>query len=480
MGRLRAMKKKSGIRSRWLTHNVILLVILVLGCAACGIAAISSYYYSCMRSGLEAQLKTTADFFETYISSSQEEFYSGVYSFTQDFEGKNNLELEFLSSSGEIISSSFGLASGSQPKTADVTGALERLEITTFQGKDPETGERILAVSTPILLADGRAAGALRLVTSLRLANRQIMLWAGGMGLIALVIILLVGATGMFFIHSSVTPVVEITDTAKRIASGGYGTQIQKKFAENNDEIGELARAINNLSLQISQTEKMQSEFLSSVSHELRTPLTAISGWGETLMTSDQMDPVETRRGIVTMLKETKRLTSLVEELLEFSRIQDGRFKLNVEQCDLRGVFEDTIFMYGSRLKQEGIDLQYEAADEDVPEISCDPERMKQVFLNILDNAAKYGGEGGRILCDIQVEDDYLAVHIRDFGPGIPEEELPLVKKKFYKGSSKARGSGIGLAVCEEIVTMHGGKLTIANAADEHGGCAVTIELPLK
>lgn len=103
------MKKKSGIRSRWLTHNVILLVILVLGCAACGIAAISSYYYSCMRSGLEAQLKTTADFFETYICSSQEEFYSGVYSFTQDFEGKNNLELEFLSSSGEIISSSFAL-----------------------------------------------------------------------------------------------------------------------------------------------------------------------------------------------------------------------------------------------------------------------------------------------------------------------------------------------------------------------------------
>lgn len=135
----------------------------------------------------------------------------------------------------------------------------------------------------------------------------------------------------MYFIHSIVTPVVEITDTAKRIAAGGYGVQIQKKFAEGNDEIGELTRAINNVSLQISQTEKMQSEFLSSVSHELRTPLTAISGWGETLLTSDTMDPVETRRGIVTMLKETKRLTSLVEELLEFSRIQDGRFKLNVE-----------------------------------------------------------------------------------------------------------------------------------------------------
>ena len=474
------MKKISGIRSRWLTHNVSLMVLLVLASAVAGIVALSSYYYSCMRNGLEAQLKTTADFFETYISTSQEEFYGSVYSFTQNYEGKNDLELEFLSSSGEIICSSFGLASGSQPETADVTGALDQQKLTSFQGKDPQTGERILAVSIPVMAADGQVAGALRLVTSLRLANRQILLWAGAIGLIALFVMALVWGTGMYFIHSIATPVMEITETAKRIASGGYGTQIQAKFAENNDEIGELARTINNLSLQISQTEKMQSEFLSSVSHELRTPLTAISGWGETLMTSDEMDPVETRRGIVTMLKETKRLTSLVEELLEFSRIQDGRFKLNVETSDLRGVFEDTIFMYGSRLRQEGIDLQYEASDEDIPEISCDPERMKQVFLNILDNAAKYGGDGGKIHCDIHVEGQQLAVRIRDYGPGIPEEELPLVKKKFYKGSSKARGSGIGLAVCEEIVSMHGGKLVIANADDGEGGCEVTIYLPLQ
>ncbi len=474
------MKKMSGIRSRWLTHNVSLMVLLVLACAVAGIVALSSYYYSCMRNGLEAQLKTTADFFETYISTSQEEFYGSVYSFTQNYEGKNDLELEFLSSSGEIISSSFGLASGSQPETADVTGALDQQKLTSFQGKDPQTGERILAVSIPVMAADGQVAGALRLVTSLRLANRQILMWAGIIGLIALFVMILIWGTGMYFIHSIATPVMEITETAKRIASGGYGTQIQAKFAENNDEIGELARTINNLSLQISQTEKMQSEFLSSVSHELRTPLTAISGWGETLMTSDEMDPVETRRGIVTMLKETKRLTSLVEELLEFSRVQDGRFKLNVEISDLRGVFEDTIFMYGNRLRQEGIDLQYEASDEDIPEISCDPERMKQVFLNILDNAAKYGGDGGKIHCDIRVEGQQLAVRIRDYGPGIPEEELPLVKKKFYKGSSKARGSGIGLAVCEEIVSMHGGKLVIANADDGEGGCEVTIYLPLQ
>lgn len=101
---------------------------------------------------------------------------------------------------------------------------------------------------------------------------------------------------------------------------------------------------------------------------------------------------------------------------------------------------------------------------------------MRQVFLNILDNAAKHGGEGKKITASIHHESGQVVVRIRDFGPGIPEDELPHVKMKFYKGSSKARGNGIGLAVCEEIVTMHGGSLTLENAPG--GGTLVTISLP--
>jgi signal transduction histidine kinase len=473
------MKNKNGIRHRWLVNNVRIMVLVVLAVVMVATLASSSYYYSCMQSGLKAKLQATADFFETYVSSSAEEFYNGIYGFTRSQEEKDTLEMEFLSTQGEILSSSFGLTAGTRPQTDDVQEALTQLDISVFTGKDPGTGERIMAVSGPVYYTSGEVAGVLRYVTSLREADRRILWQVGTVVVLAMVVMLLIWATGLYFIHSIVNPVTEITDTAKRIAAGGYGTQIQKRFAEGEDEIGELTRAINNLSLQISQTEKMQSEFLSSVSHELRTPLTAISGWGETLLTSEAMDPAETRRGIVTMVKETRRLTSLVEELLEFSRIQDGRFKLNVEECDLRGVFEDTIFMYGSRLRQEGMALEYQDSDEDIPEISCDPERMKQVFLNILDNAAKYGGAGGRIVCAITGGDQEVVVTIRDFGPGIPQEELPLVKKKFYKGSSKARGSGIGLAVCEEIVTMHGGVLDIANAQDGQGGCEVTIHLPM-
>ena len=149
---------------------------------------------------------------------------------------------------------------------------------------------------------------------------------------------------------------------------------------------------------------------------------------------------------------------------------------LHVEDTDIRAEFEDTVYMYGSRLSQDGIDLEYLDNDEDIPEITCDAKRMRQVFLNILDNAAKHGGDGKRIQASMHYADDAVFVYIRDFGPGIPEDEIPLVTKKFYKGSSKARGSGIGLAVCDEIVAMHGGTLTLENAPG--GGTLVTVMLP--
>jgi len=132
--------------------------------------------------------------------------------------------------------------------------------------------------------------------------------------------------------------------------------------------------------------------------------------------------------------------------------------------------------MYSTRLAQDGITLELLDNDEEIPVIPCDPQRMRQVFLNILDNAAKHGGEGKRIETEMRFEDDQVVVRIRDFGPGIPEDELPLVKKKFYKGSSSVRGTGIGLAVCDEIVEMHGGTLTLENAPG--GGTLVTVRLP--
>lgn len=466
-------KKRTGIERRWIRNNLSLILALVVFCVATFSVSFSVYYYSNLRVGLEEKAKTTTDFFSHYISQSYNEYYQSCIRFAQTFDEKNHLELQFISVNGKIVASSYGQWAGKSPQTPDVAEAIATQDLAPYQGRNPETGERILAVSSPMIYSNGEVIGVLRYVTSLRNVDKQIFMAIGVAVLLGVFFIAFMLYSSRFFIRSILEPVSEITATAKRIAAGSYGVRIQKQF---DDEIGQLADTINDMSDKISQAEKMQTEFISSVSHELRTPLTAITGWGETLLSSDAMDPAETRRGMAIILRETRRLTGMVEELLEFTRMQDGRFTLNVEQADIRSEFEDTVFMYGSRLKQEGITLEYLENEDEIPEIPCDVARMRQVFLNILDNAAKHGGEGKRIDASINREGNQVVVRIRDYGPGIPEEELPHVKLKFYKGSSKARGSGIGLAVCEEIVTMHGGTLTLENAAG--GGTLVTIALP--
>jgi len=265
----------------------------------------------------------------------------------------------------------------------------------------------------------------------------------------------------------------DIMDFSKKIADGSYGIKLEKM---REDELGNLVESLNRMSEEIARSEKLQTEFISSVSHELRTPLTAITGWAETLTYDDTIGG-DSRRGIEIILKEANRLTKMVSELLEFTRIQGGRFNLNIEKIDIASELEDAMFTYGELLKRDHIDLEYTPTDDDIPIMDADGERLKQVFLNLIDNAAKHGREGGRIAVGMAFEEENVVITVRDFGRGIPEAELPHVKEKFYKGSSRERGSGIGLAVCDEIVTRHGGTMNIENASD--GGVLASIVLPI-
>jgi signal transduction histidine kinase len=292
---------------------------------------------------------------------------------------------------------------------------------------------------------------------------------------ICLAIFAMVYFSNLYFIRSIVEPLAGITETARLIADGSYGVQIEKKF---DDEIGELTDTINDMSLKIKRSEKIQSEFISSVSHELRTPLTAITGWAETIQSGELQNPEDVRKGMDVIVTEARRLTNMVEELLEFSRIEDGRFTLSVEPLDLKAELEDAVYTYRELFRKEGIELHYQDCKEEMLPIVGDPERLRQVFCNLLDNAAKHGGAGKQIDVSIQQVGQEAVIRIRDYGPGVPKEELPFIKNKFYKGSSKARGSGIGLAVCEEIIGRHDGRLTIGNA--EGGGCVVTIWLQIE
>jgi len=325
-----------------------------------------------------------------------------------------------------------------------------------------------------MIYADGEVIGVMRFVTSLRHVDRQVslnILVVIGVGFIVLGMVYLLN---LIFIRYVITPVSEITKMSKRIAEGSYGIQINNEY---RDEIGDMVGSINEMSLKIAQTEKIQSEFISSISHELRTPLTAITGWGETLSYSEDLDD-SSKRGVAIILKEARRLTKMVEELLEFTMIEDGRFTLNIADMDIASELEDAIFTFRELLHQDELEFDYHHDLDDVVLIPGDSNRLKQVFLNIFDNALKYGREGKRIEVYIGNFDDVIAITIRDFGPGVDSDELDHLKMKFYKGSnSKERGSGIGLAVCEEIIKYHGGSLELSNAID--GGFVVTIILPI-
>ena len=310
-----------------------------------------------------------------------------------------------------------------------------------------------MAVTAPVLV-DGRAVSAVRYVTSLRLVDRQMAFVVALASFVGMVILAIVYFPNLYFVRSIVDPVAGITEIAKRIAGGSYGVQIEK---HNDDEIGDLTDAINDMSTRIDQAEKMKNEFISSVSHELRTPLTAINGWAETIQQGEVRDAEDVKKGMNIIVSEARRLTNMVEELLEFSRIQDGRFTLSIEPVDLKAEFEDAVYTYKEFFRKDGIELIYEDNGEDFPPVEADPERLRQVFCNLMDNAAKHGGSGKRIDAAIRQEEDTAVITIRDYGPGVPVDELPHLKTKFYKGSSKARGSGIGLAVCDEIVGRHGG-----------------------
>ena len=249
------------------------------------------------------------------------------------------------------------------------------------------------------------------------------------------------------------------------------------KQADKNDEIGELGRTINAMAEELSQNERLKNEFISSISHELRTPLTAIRGWTETMLAGSENMDSTTHRGVEIIYSETERLSKMVEELLDMSRLQNGSLKLSVEQCDLLAEFEETVFMMSERAKSEEILIEYIPEEDSIPAL-VDKDRVKQVFFNVIDNAIKHSYKGGRIEIAARIKEQRALFIVQDHGEGISAEDLPHIKDMFYKGKSQKRGSGIGLGVSDEIMRLHGGTLDIESTLKV--GTVVTIAFPVK
>jgi signal transduction histidine kinase len=227
---------------------------------------------------------------------------------------------------------------------------------------------------------------------------------------------------------------------------------------------------------ELGRSDEIKNEFISSVSHELRTPLTAIKGWAETLNNTGDYSTIQ--KGTDVILSETDRLYAMVENLLDFSRLQQADMKMTKEKLDLVAEISDAAIMFAPRCRQNGISLEWEETEDIIP-VYGDKDRLKQVMVNLLDNSIKYTPAGGKIEISVlyNKKAGTVAVSVLDNGKGIHADDLDKVTQKFYKGKASKRGSGIGLALVKEIINAHGGSFTVDSEYGKY--TKMTFELPV-
>ena len=467
-GKISNMK---GIARRWLLNSAGVIILLLIALIAILSLVIRGSIYSGIQASLDGRSGELTNVFADYGRRSPAEFNAVARAYVENFPEKESMELMVFSSSGRILITSIGFAPDETQPMPDYQAALADPEgYGTWTGS-LTSGEKVMAVTRVIQNDAGSVVGGVRYVVSLEEADKQIGMVVGILILAGVVILLFISTSSYYFMKSILTPIKEIGATARRIAQGDFKARIEKS---NDDEIGQLCDTINDMAVELGAAEKMKNDFISSVSHELRTPLTAIKGWAET-MQGGGMDDETFDKGMSVIIRESERLSGIVEELLDFSRMQSGRMTLTMDKIDILAELGEAVYMFSERAKSEHKYLLYEEPRMLSPVLG-DINRLRQVFVNILDNALKYTGEGGTISVVASEENGYIRVAISDNGCGIPPEHLPNVKKKFYKANQTVQGSGIGLALADEIMRLHSGSLEIES--HENVGTVVTIRIP--
>ena len=465
---------RSGITRRWLCGSLLMTVLLVLLVEGMFLYSCTRSYYNSVQqtmyrrfSSISGQLKMYTGDTAQKASASRSE---ALRRMVEQFSDKDKYEFMLLDSYGSVIASSSGTDAEGILTSADFEQAQETGDGTGVAIYRTDSNEMVMAVCCLVPYAAEDVA-AMRLVTSLTLVQNQLK----NVFLISIVVVITIlgftVASGLYFVRSIVVPLGQVERTAASIARGELDVRLPVT-GDARDEVDRLRGTINRMAEGLEETEKMKNEFISSVSHELRTPLTSIRGWVETLRTLDDPEDENYRKG----LEIINRLYNMVEELLDFSRLQNGRLKMSCHPLDLVAELTDAVLFCEARIQREGLLLSYSEPEEMIP-VYADPNRLRQVFINILDNAIKYSAPGGRITVKIWQGEYKAFIEIIDQGRGIPPEDLENVKTKFYKGSNSVRGSGIGLALVDSIMTALDGTLDLKSTLGR--GTVVTLGLPI-
>ena len=379
----------------------------------------------------------------------------------------NNIDqrLEILDLDGTVLFDSEGY----KYTTAPEIDKLIQNASATWIGRDSASGKRVLTVSTAVM-HDEEPIYYLRLFFGLGQVDdftNQLSIIIAAISLLVLLVCIIISN---FISDSIVNPIKYLTRIAMRMSKGNYKDKSRLKL---KNEIGALSNAMNILSDEIIKHDELKNEFIANISHELRTPLTSLTGWAYTLK-DGELDQETTELAHDILISESERLSSLLEELLDFSSLISGKISLNKDYFDLKICVEDITKQVFPKLEKNKESIELNIADASYLYYG-DENRIKQVLINLLDNAVKFNKERGLITVNLYQDKDSYFIDVIDEGVGIEEGELKYIFEKFYTGKKSKSHTGIGLAIVKEIVELHKGEIYIESKVDE--GTKFTVKL---
>jgi signal transduction histidine kinase len=456
------------IRKRITIGFILIIILTVLVLEALIINIVRVNYYNNLEAGLYSQVKVSCEMYARYFSDAS--LSDNVMNNVDTFWKQTSAQVQILDANGRVLMDSLGYIPGDDERMPDVEKALETGR-GAWTGKVPYDSYGIMAVSSP-LMVEGKAVGVLRFISTLKGVDEDVRSVSRIFIVVGAVVALISIILSFMLSNSIVNPLKRVTDVAARMASGDINVRSKKTY---NDEIGKLSDTLNYLADEINKRDRVKNEFISSISHELRTPLTSIKGWAVTLMEVGGEDRELFTTGLDIIEKECDRLTAMVAELLDFSRLVSGKLTIKKENVQLEEFVSTVGRQLAPRAARDGLDFRVEIEDE-LPEIQTDGNRLKQVIINVLDNAFRFTPAGGRVIFKSAASGGEVIFTVSDTGCGIPEDELPHIKEKFFKGRNSKLGSGIGLSICDEIIKLMGGSLSIYSTVNK--GTKVVIRIP--
>ncbi|TDF95906.1 HAMP domain-containing sensor histidine kinase [Paenibacillus piri] len=469
------MMFKKGMKRLVVSHYFLVVLLTLVLVESVFIYSVRVYYYNTIANQLSNHAQVSASFYNKFHTNLNALLLDSQLADITDSFASSNAELQVINAQGVVLASSSGFAIRAKSLTEDVKAAA-RGATKRWIGANPGTGERIMAVSTP-LQWNGQSIAVLRYMTSLEAVDGVIRIISGIALLIGLLILATVTLVSLALANSIVKPIKQVTAASSLMAQGQFDTRVDENYKY---ELGELARTLNYMAKEIVKSDNLKNDFISSISHELRTPLTSIKGWSETILSGDLKDTEGTKKGLKIISKETDRLVGLVEELLDFAKLEQKQLALDVRPTNIAELLNEVMLQLSGKAADKRIAFRLQAASgTDVhPLIPGDENRLKQVFLNIMDNAVKFAYPDTTIKVGLSLEPDCCVVRVRDQGIGIADVHLQHVTNKFYQVRPGGGGTGLGLAICKEIIDLHHGTLSLTSTASPQGTEA-TVRLPL-